>query len=96
MALTSRLLGPGRLSVYIVFVFWRERRFSNYFFIQKFLNDDTDILIIISCRTVDKSINFPALIYRLHLLENFRPTVANKSELEVCLYFFPIHVDKHV
>ena len=27
-------------------------------------------------------------------LENFRPTVANKSELEVCLYFFPI--DKHV
>ena len=27
-------------------------------------------------------------------LENFRPTVANKSELEVCLYFFPI--DKHI
>ena len=27
-------------------------------------------------------------------LENFRPTVANKSELVVCLYFFPI--DKHV
>ena len=28
-------------------------------------------------------------------LENFRSTVANKSELEVCLYiFFPI--DKHV
>ena len=27
-------------------------------------------------------------------LENFRPTVANKSELEVCIYFFPI--DKHV
>ena len=23
--------------------------------------------------------------------ENFRPTVANKSELEVCLYFFPIN-----
>ena len=27
-------------------------------------------------------------------LENFRPTVANKSELEVCLYFFTI--DKNV
>ena len=26
-------------------------------------------------------------------LENFRPTVANKSELEVCLYFSAI--DKH-
>ena len=26
-------------------------------------------------------------------LENFRPTVANKSELEVCLYFFSI--DEH-
>ena len=26
--------------------------------------------------------------------ENFRMTVANKSEVEVCLYFFPI--DKHV
>ena len=23
-------------------------------------------------------------------LENFRPTVANKSEHEVCLYFIPI------
>ena len=23
-------------------------------------------------------------------LENFRPTVADKSELEVCLYFSPI------
>ena len=45
-------------------------------------------------------LNFPVpvnsswKIYRLHLLENFRPTVANQSELEVCLYFFPI--DKHV
>ena len=27
-------------------------------------------------------------------LENFRPTVANKSKHGVCLYFFPI--DKHV
>ena len=27
-------------------------------------------------------------------VENFRPTMANKSELEVCLYFFPI--EKHV
>ena len=27
-------------------------------------------------------------------LGNFRPTVADKTELEVCLYFFPI--DKHV
>ena len=27
-------------------------------------------------------------------LQNFRPTVVNKSKLEVCLYFFPI--DKHV
>ena len=27
-------------------------------------------------------------------LENFRPTVANESELKVCLYFIPI--DKHV
>ena len=25
-------------------------------------------------------------------LENFRPTVANKSELEVCLYFFTIDI----
>ena len=33
-------------------------------------------------------------IYRLHLLENFRPTVANQSELEVCLYF--LLIDKHV
>ena len=39
-------------------------------------------------------ISFTARIYGLHLLENFRPTVANKSKLEVCLYFFPI--DKHV
>ena len=27
-------------------------------------------------------------------LKNFRPTMANKSKLEVCLYFFPIN--KHV
>ena len=27
-------------------------------------------------------------------LENFRPTVPNNSELEVCLYVFPI--DRHV
>ena len=27
-------------------------------------------------------------------LENIRPSVANKSELEVCLYFFQI--DEHV
>ena len=27
-------------------------------------------------------------------LENFRPTVANKSELKVCFYIFQI--DKHV
>ena len=25
-------------------------------------------------------------------LENFRPTMANKSELEVCLYFSPIDI----
>ena len=41
-----------------------------------------------------KNINSSWIIYRLHLLENFRPTVANKSDLEVSLYFFPI--DKHV
>ena len=28
-------------------------------------------------------------------LENFRPTVANKSKLEVCLYFFPIDKQKY-
>ena len=40
-----------------------------------------------------KNLNSSWRIYRLHLLENFRPTVANKSDLEVSLYFFPI--DKH-
>ena len=43
-------------------------------------------LAMFSCRTV-------ALLKKTELA-NFRITVANKSELEVCLYFFPI--DKHV
>ena len=51
-------------------------------------------VFVVNLKCAMQSINSRARIYRLHLLENFRPTVANKSELEVCLYFFPI--DKHV
>ena len=43
--------------------------------------------------TEDWIANTPKMAAKFEL-ENFRPTVANKSELEVCLHF--LLIDKHV